>query len=81
MKFYITEEENGSLTRRWHSSPQGAMVPTSARWRLTDIKAFTAELSAMIPCSYWASIWLAVLPTCMTSYEISVRQTRDLPVS
>ena len=35
----------------------------------------------MIPCSYWALTWVAVLPTCMTSYEISVRQTRDLPVS
>ena len=33
------------------------------------------HLSCMIPCSYWASTWLAVLPSCMTSYEISVRQT------
>ena len=40
-----------------------------------------AHLSCMIPCSYWALTWVAVLPTCMTSYEISVRQTRDLPVS
>lgn len=39
------------------------------------------HLSCMIPCSYWALTWVAVLPTCMTSYEISVRQTRDLPVS
>ena len=39
------------------------------------------HLSCMIPCSYRASTWLAALPTCMTSYEISVRQTRDLPVS
>ena len=38
------------------------------------------HLSCMIPCSYWALTWVAVLPTCMTSYEISVRQTRDLPV-
>ena len=38
------------------------------------------HLSCMIPCSYWASTCLAVLPSCMTSYEISVRQTRDLPV-
>ena len=35
------------------------------------------HLSCMIPCSYWALTWIAVLPTCMTSYEISVRQTRD----
>ena len=39
------------------------------------------HLSCMIPCSYWALTWVAALPTCMTSYEISVRQTRDLPVS
>ena len=34
----------------------------------------------MIPCSYWALTWSAVLPSCITSYKISVRQTRDLPV-
>ena len=34
----------------------------------------------MIPCSYWASTCIAALPSCMTLYEISVRQTRDLPV-
>ena len=39
------------------------------------------HLSCMIPCSYWASIWRATLPSCITSYKISVRQTRDLPVS
>ena len=39
------------------------------------------HLSYMIPCSYWVSTCGAVLPSCMTSYEISVRQTRDLPVS
>ena len=39
------------------------------------------HLSCMIPCSYWASIWHATLPPCITSYEISVRQTRDLPMS
>ena len=38
------------------------------------------HLSCMIPCSYWASIWNATLPSCITSYKISVRQTRDLPV-
>ena len=38
------------------------------------------HLSCMIPCSYWASIWCATLPSCITSYKISVRQTRDLPV-
>ena len=38
------------------------------------------HLSRMIPCSYWVSTWDAALPSCMTLYEISVRQTRDLPV-
>ena len=38
------------------------------------------HLSRMIPCSYWALTWVAVLPSCITLYEISVRQTRDLPV-
>ena len=33
----------------------------------------------MIPCSYRASTCMAVLPSCITSYVISVRQTRDLP--
>ena len=40
-----------------------------------------SHLSCMIPCSYWASTWIAVLPSCITSYEISVRQIRDLRVS
>ena len=34
----------------------------------------------MIPCSYWASACLAVLPSCVTSYVVSVRQARGLPV-
>ena len=38
------------------------------------------HLSRMIPCSYWALTWCAALPSCITLYEISVRQTRDLPV-
>ena len=38
------------------------------------------HLSRRIPCSYWALTWVAVLPSCITLYEISVRQTRDLPV-
>ena len=38
------------------------------------------HLSCMIPCSYRASTWIAVLPSYITFYEISVRQTRDLPV-
>ena len=33
----------------------------------------------MIPCGYRASTWVAALPSCMTLYVISVRQTRDLP--
>ena len=90
MKFYITEEEKRLINEKMAQLPtrrygaylrkmaiDGYIIYTDT----ADIKAFTAELSAMIPCSYWASIWLAVLPTCMTSYEISVRQTRDLPVS
>ena len=39
------------------------------------------HLSCMIPCSYWTSTWQAALSSCMTLYEISVRQTRDFPVS
>ena len=38
------------------------------------------HLSYLIPCSYWASTCIAALPSCMTLYEISVRQIRDLPV-
>ena len=38
------------------------------------------HLSRMIPCSYWALTWLAALPSCITLHEISIRQTRDLPV-
>ena len=38
------------------------------------------HLSRIIPCSYWASTCIAALPSCMTLYEISVRQTRNLPV-
>ena len=38
------------------------------------------HLSCMIPCSSRASTWIAVLPSYITFYEISVRQTRDLPV-
>ena len=37
-------------------------------------------LSRMIPCSYWASACMAVLPSCVTSYVISIRQARGLPV-
>ena len=34
----------------------------------------------MIPCSYRASACVAVLPSCVTSYVVSVRQARGLPV-
>ena len=34
----------------------------------------------MIPCSYWALACEAVLPSCVTSYVVSVRQARGLPV-
>ena len=34
----------------------------------------------MIPCSYRASACFAVLPSCVTSYVVSVRQARGLPV-
>ena len=39
------------------------------------------HLSCMIPCSYGALTCSAALPSCITSYVISVRQTRDLPMS
>ena len=38
------------------------------------------HLFRMIPCSYWASACMAVLPSCVTSYVVSVRQARGLPV-
>ena len=41
---------------------------------------YLPHLSRMIPCSYWASACIAVLPSCVTSYVVSVRQTRGLPV-
>ena len=44
------------------------------------LSIYLPHLSCMIPCSYWASTCGAALPSCITSYEISVRQTRDLPV-
>lgn len=44
------------------------------------LSIYLPHLSRMIPCSYWALTWVAVLPSCITLYEISVRQTRDLPV-
>ena len=37
------------------------------------------HLFRMIPCSYWASACVAVLPSCVTSYVVSVRQARGLP--
>ena len=38
------------------------------------------HLSRMIPCSYWASACVAVLPSCVTSYVVSVRQAGGLPM-
>ena len=37
------------------------------------------HLSRMIPCSYWASACMAVLPSYETLYVVSVRQARGLP--
>jgi len=41
---------------------------------------YLPHLSHMIPCSYWALACWAVLPSCVTSYVVSVRQARGLPV-
>ena len=41
---------------------------------------YLPHLSRMIPCSYWASACVAVLPSCGTLYVVSVRQARGLPV-
>ncbi|SET84002.1 hypothetical protein SAMN04487771_105119, partial [[Clostridium] aminophilum] len=41
---------------------------------------YLPHLSRMIPCSYWALACTAVLPSCVTSYVVSVRQARGLPV-
>ena len=40
---------------------------------------YLPHLLCTIPCSYWASACLAVLPSCATLYVISVRQARGLP--
>ena len=40
---------------------------------------YLPHLSHMIPCSYWALACVAVLPSCVTSYAIPVRQARGLP--
>ena len=39
-----------------------------------------SHLFCMIPCSYRASACRAVLPSYRTSYAVSIRQTRGLPV-
>ena len=44
------------------------------------LSIYLPHLSCTIPCSYWASTWMAALPSYITSYVISVRQTRDLPI-
>ena len=41
---------------------------------------YLPHLSRVIPCSYWASACMAVLPSRVTSYVVSVRQARGLPV-
>ena len=41
---------------------------------------YLPHLSRMIPCSYWALACAAVLPSRVTSYVVSVRQARGLPV-
>ena len=40
---------------------------------------YLPHLSRMIPCSYWALACVAVLPSCVTFYVVSVRQARGLP--
>ena len=45
------------------------------------LSIYFPHLSCTIPCSYWALTWYAALPSYITSYVISVRQTRDLPMS
>ena len=44
------------------------------------LSIYLPHLSLVIPCSYWASVCYAVLPSRKTLYVISFRQTRDLPV-
>ena len=41
---------------------------------------YLSHLLRMIPCSFWASACIAVLPSCKTLYVVSVRQARGLPV-
>ena len=44
------------------------------------LSIYLPHLSCTIPCSYWASTCSAALPSYMTSYVVSVRQTGGLPV-
>ena len=44
------------------------------------LSIYLPHLSRMIPCSYWALACSAVLPSYVTLYVVSIRQTRDLPV-
>ena len=41
---------------------------------------YLPHLFRMIPCSYWASACVAVLPSYATFYVVPVRQARGLPV-
>ena len=66
-----------SLRSRLPLSRRSAQAsPGTTRFFLS---IYLPHLSRMIPCSYWASACLAVLPSCVTLYVVSVRQAGGLP--
>ena len=61
------------------------IFPLKMSWLYSTTRLFlsihSSHLSSLIPCSYRTLACSAVLSSCITSYEISVRQTRNLPMS
>ena len=41
---------------------------------------YLPHLPHAIPCSFWASTWIAALPSHIAFYAVPVRQARGLPV-
>ena len=89
VQFYLSDDEQYILNTKFKASGMKSMSAFLRKQILygnvydvdySYLRNYNTELGR-IPCSYWVSTCVAVLPSCMTSYEISVGQTRDLPVS
>ena len=64
-------KKNASLTRRWPSSPPGAMVPIFAKWRLTDISSTpTPRRSRRLPRSFPSSVGISIRSQSGSTPEI-----------